>query len=117
MKTGIELIERERHEQIYKHGFTLEKDDKYYKNGELVQAALHCLERVGYNVGFVNTKHKWPKGWSRHFEDKIAFKDDIGKLKVAGAFYMAENHRLGKAKHSKQITRIAEMINDLILRK
>lgn len=81
---GIELIAEERHEQIYKHGWDLE-NDQYYKNGELLQAAMFCIGA-----------DKWPENWDLHFRDKILSKDQIGKLKVAGAFIAAEIDRIKK---------------------
>lgn len=99
MKTGIELIAQERKEQIGKHGYT-KKSDKQYKKGELVQAARCCIEKIGRGPGFTNTEFRWPSDWSRHHEDTIRAKSDIGKLTVAGAFYMAENDRIGKAMDS-----------------
>lgn len=113
MKTGIELIAQERKEQIRKHGFT-KAWDRRYNGGELVQGALCTLEKVGRGPGFTNEKHPWPGGWSTHFNDKIRFKDDVGKLIVAGAFYMAENDRLKEPKYEKKINQIAKRIDKLL---
>ncbi len=113
-KTGIDLIMKERIEQINKHGFKL-SDDQFYSKGQLVQAALHCLEKVKRGPGFTNVKHKWPDGWDAYFENKIRMKSDIGKLKVAGAFYWAENDRLGESKYEKEIDDIAARIDEQML--
>ncbi|GAB3994697.1 hypothetical protein GCM10028807_32890 [Spirosoma daeguense] len=86
METGIELIAKERNEQINKHGFDEANDD--YQNGELVEAALFAIAPNG------EFEKRWPDGWYEHFEEKIKNKDRIGQLKVAGAFLAAEIDRL-----------------------
>ena len=82
MKSGIELIAEERQEQIEKHGWSAEHD-YFNDNNELLQASRFCL-------GF----DEWPDNWDLRFADKISNKDQIGKLKVAGAFIAAEIDRL-----------------------
>lgn len=92
-KTGIELIAQERQEQIEKHGWDAEHD-AYNDNKELIQACLFCLDHyTGPGSGLMTYKD-WPMGWLSMFKDKILKKDDIGKLKVAGAFIAAEIDRL-----------------------
>ena len=81
--TGAELIYVERLEQINKHGW--DETDHNYVNGELLKAALFCID---YG------KFEWPLGWDEHFKNKIFNKDRIGQLKVAGAFIAAEIDRL-----------------------
>jgi hypothetical protein len=113
MKTGIEQIEAERKQQIRKHGFT-KKHDQQYTKGQLVEAALGCIERVGRGPGFIPFEHPWPEGWMKKFNDKIRFKDDVGKLVVAGAFYMAEQDRIGKSHYyATEIREIATWIDRL----
>ena len=88
-KSGIELIAQERQEQIEKHGFDV-NNDKYYSSLELIQACLFCLDQyTGIGKGLMTYK-EWPEGWDYYFRDKIINKDDIGKLKVAGAFIAAQ---------------------------
>src|SRR6185295_3506717 len=99
MKTGIELIKEERREQWEKHGFTLDHDAKFYKKGELFQAATFCLELKSLNgEPPARMLSSWPKGWGEHFENKIRNKTRIGQLIVAGAFLLAENERLCEPK-------------------
>ncbi len=102
---GMYLINEEREEQIYKHGFSLERDAQYYKNFELAKAAYYCLG---------DPDHHWPKGWAAKFKDKIDGKDQIGKLKVAGALFMAENERRGTTEYQYLIDQLARQIDDLL---
>lgn len=81
--TGAELIAQERKEQIEKHGFSV-ANDQYYAQGQLIDAAMFCIDPV---------MNGWPDGWDDHFEDKIRSKDRIGRLQVAGAFIAAEIDR------------------------
>ncbi len=97
MKSGIELIAEERHEQINKHGFDV-SEDEYYKKGELKKAALYCL--------LLNGRY-YPKNWQGWFKEKIAAKTlrlspiefDIEMLKIAGALIAAEIDRLQNFNH------------------
>lgn len=92
--TGAELIAEERREQIEKHGFSIVDDAEYYEKLELIQAALFCIDQTvpeGYGL---RTYKEWPAGWDDHFRYKILAKDDIGKLKVAGAFIAARIDQL-----------------------
>lgn len=103
MKTAIELIEKEREEQIKKHGFSLEKDAMYYKNGELLQAAAFCKEQAMKKL-FGNKEEliKWPARWDTYFEDKVRNKPVIEQLTVCGAFYLAELDRTGEGVHREK---------------
>lgn len=115
-KDGLELIFRERKQQIWKHRHT-RTGDKLYTNGELVQGALCALEKVGHGVGYTNEKHPWPKSWSSYFHETLRAKDDIGKLTVAGAFFMAENDRLDADTYLFEIQKIAKRIDALLFKK
>lgn len=111
MKSGIELINEERQEQIHKHGFSLEKDREYYQNGELKQAAKYCLMLAEF--GHYEGKNVfWPSGWDKSYEHKIINKTKVGKLIVAGALFMAEGERVGDKKaYELLIKDIAEEID------
>jgi hypothetical protein len=115
MKSGIELIAEERQEQITKHGWSLERDAEYYKNGELIQAAKFSEIATGRGIGFDgdSPERRWPKGWDQYFRRKILSKTKVGALSVAGAFYMAENDRIGEKKYQADIERIAAEIDRL----
>lgn len=84
MKTGIELIAEERKEQIEKHGWNAEHDAKHDCD-ELVNAAAFALEP--------NLFHAERIEWYG-FIAKINKKNDIERLKVAGALIAAEIDRL-----------------------
>jgi hypothetical protein len=113
-KTGIELIAQERTEQIEKHGWSLEHD-QYYGEGQLVQAAKFCIEQAMKSIaGRIKEMHKWPEGWDNYFQDKIRNKSIIGQYTVAGAFFMAENDRLGSNEFQPRIDAIASEIDRLL---
>lgn len=84
MRTGIELIAEERKEQIEKHGWDLSNDEDY-GNGELIKAALFAINPDQF---------EWPFYWTEKFRDKILKKDEIDRLRVAGALIAAEIDRL-----------------------
>lgn len=110
---GIELINAERKEQIEKHGFSLTKD-QYYQNRELWQAACYCLQLAGLFLFAGQVISKWPETWDKASENKIIAKDDIGRLKVAGAFLKAETERLGRPDYyDYEIQQIASRIDNL----
>jgi hypothetical protein len=115
MKTAIELIEQERTEQIEKHGFSIEKDAIYYKNGELLQAAAFCKEQAMKKLfGAKQEMVKWPACWDAYFEDKIRNKPVIDQLTVCGAFYLAELDRTGKGLHREQAIDISHLMCSLM---
>lgn len=105
MKNGIELIAQERQEQIEKHGYSKERD-KRYTGGQLLQAAQFCLVPKRSNSD-------WPQDWSTSPKYKIFDKSRIGQLACAGAFYMAENDRIGEEKYNDKINEIAAEIDRL----
>lgn len=88
---GILLSVKERHEQINKHGYTLERDrvNKYYKNGELLQAALFFL---------TGDEKYYPKSWDQKYKSKRKQKNEVQRIVVAIALLMAEVDRLTKSK-------------------
>lgn len=93
MKTGIELILKERQEQINKHGWSLDHDASY-SDGQLVEAALFCYEQARIKLGRIHHGNRqWPDGWIKSFEEKIINKPVIEQLTVCGAFYIAEYDR------------------------
>lgn len=115
MKNGIQLIQQERNSQLRKHGYTRTSDKAYVKK-ELVQAAKYALETVGHGPGFEAVKNRWPIEWGSYHEKTIAMKEDYEKLAVAGAFYMAENDRLGYDKYKTVIEKIAARIDKILFK-
>lgn len=93
MKTGIELIAKERQRQIDIEGWTKEHDAQY-KDNELVKAAICYADPKTYyyqtNIKVPNVDF-WPTQW-----DKKWFKptDRIRDLVKAGALIAAEIDRL-----------------------
>lgn len=86
MKTGIELGTKERQEQIEKHGFDA-KNDAHYQDGELLKAALFCINPDQF---------EWPYEWSNKFREKIKLNTDKERYSKAIAFIAAEIDRLQK---------------------
>ena len=115
MKTGIEFIRQERSEQIEKHGFSLKKDAQYYKNGELLQAAIFCAEQARIKMlRDIIECTLWPAGWDAYFELKIRNKSVIGQLTCCGAFYLAEFDRTNEIEYYDMAYKIAHHIDSLI---
>lgn len=84
METGIQLIARERQEQIEKHGFSIERDLSY-KSQELKYAAMYLL--CGMSSFF-------PRTWAAKFQFAFDRKTELEKLVVAGALIAAEIDRI-----------------------
>jgi len=87
MKTGVELIAKERQEQIEKHGFD-KSHDANNRNCELVFAAMFML---------TEDKDYWPKNWDMGWYFKFKEKSYQEKLVIAGALIAAEIDRLNSS--------------------
>jgi len=87
MKTGIELIEKERKEQIEKHDFETEYDFDENSMGELKFAAINILGISEITARNLNCR------WGE-IEDYVKTKTEIEKLTIAGALIAAEIDRL-----------------------
>jgi hypothetical protein len=83
MMNGVDIIAKEREEQINKHKW----NDDIHKNGELIEAALFALDPM---------KFDWPVGWSYDSMLKIKEKAYVNRLAVAGALIAAEYDRIMK---------------------
>jgi len=105
MKTGIELINQEYNEMRSKHGYTSESD-KQHTAGELLSAANYCITLQ---------KDFWPAHWKIQPRYKIEEKTHAEQLVIAGAFYLAENCRIGSDKYDYAVEQLAKEIDVLLL--
>lgn len=85
--TGIELIAKERQEQIEKHKWTVDSDRKFNRNNQLVDASMSIL---------CGCEAYRPKDWNSNLFDKIHNKPRIEKLAIAGALLAAEIDRINE---------------------
>jgi uncharacterized protein YegP (UPF0339 family) len=81
---GILMSVKERHEQINKHGFSVQNDKESYSKGQLLAAAMFFL---------TGNEDLWPIGWDRHSVRRYAKKTKVQRLVVAIALLMAEVDR------------------------
>jgi hypothetical protein len=94
MTKAIELIAKERQEQIEKHGYTQQEDasrydednsENYAEPSQLIDAAIASI----YGV-----KKEFPISWVESpFVDKICHKNYRERLVIAGALIAAEIDR------------------------
>jgi hypothetical protein len=80
---GIELINNERREQIEKHKFTFEYDDKF-KDGQLIQFADFIL---------FGNENRFPKGFTDDQVRQISMKSRVEQLIIAGSLITADIDR------------------------
>jgi hypothetical protein len=87
---ATELIAKEREEQISKHGYTIE-DDSFYKQNELLKAALFCINPDTF---------EFPYYWNVAARNKLLRKTKMERLVCAASFIAAqidqELHKEGK---------------------
>ena len=89
--TGIELIKKERQEQIQKHGFD-QKHDSLHVDKSLIDAATYLLTNCG---------SYFPISWSLDWKNRFDKKSEIECLVVAGALIAAEiDRRLAQEGHN-----------------
>lgn len=89
--TGIELIAKERQEQIEKHGRTVHKDSIDNYDSQLSLGALMLLS-VDYEEGI--DPASYPEGWDHEICMKMIGKSYKERLIIAGALIAAELDRL-----------------------
>jgi len=90
--TGIELIAKERQEQIEKHGRTLESDQR--QNGSY-QLSIAATKILSYPAD-VHNHNIPPVGWDVDIYKKMASKSYKERLIIAGALIAAEIDRINK---------------------
>lgn len=88
--SGMELIAKERHEQIEKHGWDIEHDNRTHYKGELLDAVKALLEIKNLDAHKFFAI-KWEAG-DLYFN--LVNKSPIEQLAVAGAWIAAEIDRL-----------------------
>lgn len=86
-KTGIELIAQERKEQIEKHGYNTDSDQKY-NNHEI---AIVARELLDYHPSIHGLPASWRNSLVAH---KMCSKSYKERLIIAGALIAAEIDRL-----------------------
>lgn len=89
--TGIELIAKERQEQIEKHGRTVEYDEIQNSEGQLSEAAEMLLASE-HEEGI--DPQSFPDGWDRDICSHMLSKPYNERLIIAGALIAAELDRL-----------------------
>ena len=97
MKTGIELIAKERKRQIEAEGWTI-KCDKRWKDGELsIAAACYAINKID-KVAVIErdnpNENAWPWGPEWDNWDKRDKHDRKRSLIIAGALIAAELDRI-----------------------
>lgn len=89
--SGIDMIHRERTEQIFMHGRTPEYDAEMNRNGQLVSVMQAILFKIN---GSRDAFEQWyPREWNREFHDKLIGKSFMECLVLIGAFAAAEIDR------------------------
>jgi hypothetical protein len=87
MKTGIELIAKERHEQLNKHGRSVELDVELNNGGQLRHATRRLLEAHPDNSNP-------PVKWDYQLWEQMCKKPYKERLIIAGALIAAEIDRI-----------------------
>ena len=90
-QTGIELIAKERQEQIEKHGRTIYLDVRFNYNKQLSMGAYMLLS-VDYEE--VIDPESFPDGWDHETCKHMISKNYKERLIIAGALIAAELDRI-----------------------
>jgi len=96
--TGIELITKERQEQIEKHGRTAQHDYDHNFNGQLPWAAS-CL--AFEEIWDWDARHEAPVDWNLRSWQKLHDKPHRERLIIAGALIAAELDRMNLENDNK----------------
>jgi hypothetical protein len=88
MKTGIELINDERNEQLDKHNRSVQSDVDNNKNQQLTEAAITLLDEEPHELTAP------PHNWGGEIWYKMLGKSYKERLIIAGALIAAEIDRL-----------------------
>lgn len=90
MKTGIELIAKERQEQIEKHGRTVKYDVNTNYDGQLRRGAVSLIGYIDGSSDFL----MMPGDWDRNLCTVMCQKSYQERLIIAGALIAAEIDRI-----------------------
>lgn len=99
MKTGIELISKEREEQIKKHSRTVDQDVRLNKKKQLVSAASALILCDSQKEIKAMAEYGCPQGWDKAIWSKMINKPYKERLIIAGALIAAEYDRVLNTEH------------------
>jgi hypothetical protein len=94
---GVAAIAKEREEQIYKHGRSVESDKKENSEFQLADAASALILPVpeGMEEAYYQGQGDYPPvGWDKEIWKNMLHKDYKSRLIVAGALIAAEIDRI-----------------------
>lgn len=94
---GVELIAKEREEQLSKHGRTVELDKEQNTEYQLTDAAAALSMAVpeGLQGAYLQSQGEHPPvGWDSEIWNKMIRKDYRDRLIIAGALIAAEIDRI-----------------------
>lgn len=83
MKTAIQLIAKERNEQIKKHGRSIEDDAVENSYGQLIDGAINLMKEE------FNDRKK-PYRWDKKIWEKMRAKPPLQRYIIAGALIAAQ---------------------------
>ncbi len=91
---GLELIQQEREEQLFKHGKSIAQDvvSNYIEQLSFAAAILSCPRPIAY--GSPKNNYACPIGWNTEMWLKMIRKPYKERLVIAGALLAAEIDRL-----------------------
>lgn len=113
METGIELIAKERQEQIQKHGFTKQHDRQTYDEMETEKYAEPSDLVVAANAAITAKICDFPYSWQdSRFVAKIVDKTYKERLIVAGALIAAEIDRITEKEVASIVWERGELIEN-----
>lgn len=88
--TGIEWIQKERMEQINKHGRTVALDIERNNNGQLISAVQILIEPKLHDQIEIYLEAITPRGWDKKIWVKMCKKPFADRLVIAGALIAAQ---------------------------
>lgn len=98
---GIELISKERLEQLEKHEVSINNDFQFNNNGQLLKAAQRLI--VDDKPLRTVISENPPPNWNKHIWRKMTAKPYKERLIIAGALIAAEIDRLQMEQDVKQL--------------